>query len=75
MQDKQNKSTTTIALKAYSPKELRDIYGVSVKTFRVWLEPHKETIGKLCGKRYTVKQVEFIFSVLGTPGHIHITHN
>jgi hypothetical protein len=54
-------------IKSYSHKELVDMYQVSNKTFRGWVVPFKDKIGRLTAKRYTIKQVEMFFSELGRP--------
>jgi hypothetical protein len=55
-------------LKAYSPKEIRGFYGVSIRTFKKWTEDFEEELGEVKGKFYTVTQVKFIIDKLGTPG-------
>jgi hypothetical protein len=70
----ENKTTQELVLapiKSYSHKELMDMYEVSHVIFRGWLTPYKEKVGKLTGKRYTIKQVEIIFSELGRPRISH----
>lgn len=52
----------------YTPKELASLYGVSVKTLRTWLSPHRKNIGERKSKYYTAKQVRIIFEQLGEPG-------
>ena len=54
-------------LKPYTPKEFRDLYGVSYKTFRTWIKPFLEEIGKPIGKTYNVNQVRIIIEKLGFP--------
>ena len=54
-------------VKAYTIKELADLYGISVKTFRTWLRPHLHVIGKKCGRYFTALQVRKIFDILGIP--------
>jgi len=54
-------------LKAYSPIELQTLYNVSPKTFSAWLKPFSKEIGKLRGRKYTIKQVKVIFSKIDTP--------
>ncbi|MBX9782404.1 MAG: DUF4248 domain-containing protein [Chitinophagaceae bacterium] len=65
-------STTTmnaeIPVKGYTVKELATFYGISAKTFRSWLEPHKNTIGQKTGWYYNALQVRTIFEKLGVPG-------
>lgn len=52
---------------SYSHKELVDMYQVSNKTFRGWVAPYVERIGRLTAKRYTIRQIEIIFTELGRP--------
>lgn len=56
-----------ILLKAYSTKELAEIYDVSEKIFRTWLTPHKSHIGIKAGRFYTPKQAQIIFERVGIP--------
>jgi hypothetical protein len=51
----------------YNTKELATLYRVSYKTFRAWLVPHLEKVGKKNSKYYTAKQVRIIFELLGEP--------
>ncbi len=55
-------------VKPYTMKELCEIYQVSDKTLRKWLEPFAEQIGKRQGHIYNVAQVVTIFTNLGVPG-------
>jgi hypothetical protein len=57
-----------VELKPYTIAELADMYGVSKKTFRKWLEPFQELIGERNGFFYTIIQVKIIFEKLGLPG-------
>lgn len=57
-------------LKAYSPKEMRNWYGVSWQTFKKWTEDFIDEIGEIKGGYYTVTQVKIIIEKLGTPGSI-----
>jgi len=59
-------------LRAYTPKEIRVLYGLSQRSFKTWTDPHKEELGPLVGKYYTVKQVKFIIDTFGVPGFIEI---
>jgi hypothetical protein len=54
-------------VKPYTMKELCEIYQVSDKTMRKWLQPFSEQIGKRQGHIYNVAQVVTIFSNLGVP--------
>lgn len=60
-------TTTTIEIKPYSIKELSGIYGVCDKTFKKWLLPFADCVGKKQGRYYTVAQVVTIFDKLGIP--------
>ena len=55
-------------VKPYTMKELCEIYQISDKTMRKWLEPFSEQIGKRQGHIYNVAQVVTIFAKLGVPG-------
>jgi transposase len=59
-------------LKAYSPKEIRNMYGVSALTFKKWIEDFTEELGELKGKYYTVAQVKLIIDHLGAPGIVEL---
>jgi len=61
-------TTTTTKIKAYTPKEIAGLYGVSVKTLRTWLLPHQKLVGERRSKYYTARQVRIIFDCLGEPG-------
>jgi len=56
-----------VPVKAYSKGELKDLYGVSHYTLRVWLKPFIDDIGIIAGGMYTPKQIEIIFSKIGNP--------
>ena len=56
-----------VRLKAYSTKELAELYEVSEKIFRTWLTPFKNDIGKKAGRFYTPKQAQIIFQKVGIP--------
>jgi response regulator of citrate/malate metabolism len=58
-------------LRPYTIAELADIYGVSKKTFRRWLDPFQEQIGKRNGFFYSIVQVKIIFDKLGIPGSFY----
>lgn len=55
-------------VKPYSMKQLCEIYQISDKTMRKWLQPFAEQIGKRQGHIYNVAQVAIIFTNLGIPG-------
>jgi uncharacterized protein YjcR len=56
-----------VLLKVYTVKEMALMYGVSSPTFKKWLKPHDEKIGKKVGWYYSVLQVKAIFESLGFP--------
>ena len=60
-------TTTDMTIKPCSITELAEMYGVSLKTFRAWLKPHQDAIGKRVGWYYTTLQVRTIFERLGYP--------
>lgn len=59
-------------LKAYSPKEIRGLYGVSEIVFKAWLKPIQSEIGELIGRYYNAKQIQIIINHLGIPGVIEL---
>jgi predicted site-specific integrase-resolvase len=55
-------------IKAYSKKQICDLYGVSYKQFNSWFTDEQiKTIGQYKGKCYTPAQVEKIFNLIGAP--------
>jgi len=54
-------------IRAQSKTELAFAYNISLKTFRNWIKPFEQEIGKYRGKAYTPKQVETIRRLLGEP--------
>ncbi|CAN5158050.1 hypothetical protein BH09BAC5_BH09BAC5_16480 [soil metagenome] len=64
---KKEESDERIRLKAYSTKELADLYEVSEKIFRGWLIPFENDIGKKVGRFYNPKQAKVIFEKVGIP--------
>ena len=60
-----NYSADFAAIKPYTPSEIADLYGVSLKVLNRWLKPHRAAIGKREGLYYTALQVKSIFEVLG----------
>lgn len=56
-----------IHLVPYNMKQLATLYGMGYKTFRKWLKPHQEAIGKRTGYYYNFHQVSIIFQKLGLP--------
>ncbi|MEO6832673.1 MAG: hypothetical protein ABI378_09400 [Chitinophagaceae bacterium] len=63
-------SGISFPLKAYTVKQLSELYGVSTKTFRRWVEPFKTAIGEKHGYFYNISQVKCIVQRLGVPGDI-----
>ena len=55
-------------VKPYMAKELAELYGVSTKTLRTWLQPHMQAIGERKSRYFTALQVRIIFDKLGMPG-------
>ena len=66
----ENESIQTIELRPYSKKELRELYGISVTTFRKWMESHGDFFGNKYRKLFTVKEIEFIFQTFGIPKNV-----
>jgi hypothetical protein len=60
-------TTETTLVKPYTVKELASLYGVSTKTLRTWLTPHKEAIGERVSRYFTALQIQLIFDRLGLP--------
>lgn len=60
-------TTETTLVKPYTVKELAGLYGVSPKTLRTWLLPHKEAIGDRVSRYFTALQIQLIFDRLGLP--------
>lgn len=56
-----------IEVRAYKDWQLREMYGVSYKTWKRWLAPFSKEIGKVNGRLYTPKQVRIIFELLDPP--------
>jgi hypothetical protein len=50
-----------------STKELATVYNVGEYTFKNWIKPHLEKIGKKVGWYYTPAQVRIIKQLLGEP--------
>lgn len=56
-----------VQVKRYKICDLATMYGVSKPTFRKWLQPYKQVIGRRIGNFYTSRQVNIIFEILGLP--------
>jgi transposase-like protein len=68
MNDKKTKEhADTFVIHPLSVKELADIYQVSNVTFKKWLLPIKEKLGKREGWFYSIEQVKMIVTHLGFP--------
>lgn len=61
-------TTTDSMVKACTTKELAAMYGISPKTLRTWLLPHRTLIGEKRSKYYNARQVRVIFQCIGEPG-------
>jgi DNA-binding transcriptional MerR regulator len=63
-----NMSTTNeTKVKPYTAKELAALYGVSTKTLRTWLRPHRQAVGERKSRYFTALQIRVIFDCLGVP--------
>ena len=60
----------TIVLKHYTQGELSMIYGVDHRTFKKWLRPFADELGKKEGRYYSIPQVKIIFGKLQLPSII-----
>lgn len=70
-----NSAKTMISIRPYTTKDLMVIYNVkSYKTWKRWIEPHQDKIGKRVGYFYSIPQVKVIFSVLELPVDIEIQY-
>ena len=57
-------------VRAYTLKQIAGLYCVSNQTFKLWLKPFENEIGKRIGHFYSVKQIKIILEKLGTPDGI-----
>ena len=70
-----NVKKTMISIRPYTTKDLMVIYNVkSYKTWKRWIEPFEDKIGKRVGYFYSIPQVKVIFSALELPVDIEIQH-
>lgn len=60
-------------LRAYTHKELAQMYNVCWLTFQRWVKPEEAKIGKKVGHFYRIKQVLEIFRIYGIPKKFKIT--
>jgi len=56
-------SCMDVQIRPMTSKQFAERYGVSRKTFRSWLEPHKKEIGARKGYTWTPSQVRKIMSI------------
>jgi len=56
-----------IELRAYSKKEIAELYKISGKSLKTWLDPFEKEIGPRIGRFYNPKQMKVIFEKLGVP--------
>lgn len=63
-------TTNKIQVRPYNLKELANIYQVSDKTFKRWLDHFSDELGERYGNYYSIPQVKLIFDKLGLPGFI-----
>lgn len=71
--NKTKRSPTTgknFKVQPYTIVGLARMYGVSKRTFKVWLRPFSNDLGERQGYYYTVKQVEMIIDKIGLPSEI-----
>ena len=62
-----NRRPDAVEVKPYCLIELCHMYQTSPKTFKKWLLPFAQEIGKKNGRFYSVLQVTLIFDKLGLP--------
>lgn len=56
-----------LIIKPCQLKELAALYEVSVITFRQWIRPFRDEIGKIRGRCLTIPQIKVIFAKLDFP--------
>lgn len=62
----------TVPLKSYTIKEIRELYGISARTWREWIRDYRKEINIGKSLVLTIKQVQFIFEKFGVPGEIEV---
>lgn len=67
-----SKNHKAIFVKPYTTSELVELYGVNEKTFRKWLRPFNEEIGRKNGAYFTCRQVKVIFDKLDVPHYYEV---
>jgi len=65
--EKQEIKPSCIELKAYSKSEVADLYKISTKSLKTWLDPLEDELGPRIGRFYSPKQIEIIFKKYGIP--------
>lgn len=61
-----------VKLLPYSIAELASIYNVCVRTFKKWLKPFEQQVGKKEGRFFNISQVRIILDKLGLPAEIEL---
>lgn len=56
-----------IQIRAYSKGELADLYQISMKSLKNWLDFIEDQLGPRIGRFYSPRQVEIIFKEYGIP--------
>lgn len=67
-QNQQETATTKMILMPMNGIQIAKLYGIGMKTFKKWIDPHLYEIGEKRGRFYTVKQVKIIMDKFGIPG-------
>jgi hypothetical protein len=60
-------NVTPVPVKPYLPIELAKLYDTSKTTFNRDIRPHRAMLGKRVGNRWSIRQVEMIFGIMGRP--------
>jgi hypothetical protein len=56
-----------ILIKPSTLKDLSQVYGVSVPTFKIMLEPYLPQLGTRTGRYFSITQVKLIFNLIDRP--------
>lgn len=67
MENTKETGAKAMLVKPYTVKELASLYGVSPRTFRNWIAPFKDELGKRTGHFYMVDEVKAILKKFGIP--------
>ena len=62
----------TVPLKSYTIKEIRELFGISARTWREWVRPHRKELSIGRSLVLNIKQVQFLFEKFGVPGEIEV---